>query len=395
MSDLASLIEAALSADQESGQRDELNQMLSDDPAAQAAWIAHRRLVVRLHGLAPCRDLGTRVLAIVQTGRKSRRSTVATGARHQLARQRFRRWAIGTLAAAAVLAIAAFPLLGRVPGVELHHGDGRIERLAIGATLTTTAGAELRWPDGSIAAFAPGSQASVTSDGVRLDTGLVDCAITPRSNDVFRITTAQAEATVIGTRFRCISTDQGCAVAVSEGRVRLTSAAGELLLAPGEAGQTSAGLPPQRETVLLHWPGSAGTTDLGTLGADGVVRSGIYRDQLSTAPCIRLLATPGQSLFTWAPGQMLRAAVRFRGRQLKLQCHDQGSMTNSRSVTTMTTDAWTVVSFQLDGLQPYDAGHPLRPGAQIDHLLLIPDPEVEGPPFELAWIEVVAAGGAR
>ncbi|MEK7412802.1 MAG: hypothetical protein AAB263_05755, partial [Planctomycetota bacterium] len=82
------LFDEALGEEQSPARRQALNRLLAANPAARSAWIAHRRLAVRIRALAPSTDLGVRILEVARAGRESRRQAVSNGVLLRLAKRR-------------------------------------------------------------------------------------------------------------------------------------------------------------------------------------------------------------------------------------------------------------------------------------------------------------------
>ncbi len=402
------LFDEALGEEQSPARRQALNRLLAANPAARSAWIAHRRLAVRIRALAPSTDLGVRILEVARAGRESRRQAVSNGVLLRLAKRRRRQWLIGATALAASLLIAlatvAWPQLVVEPRVaddrreqiaELHHADGRREPILEGATVTAEATLAVRWRDGSVADLTPGTQVMVAHDGLRLASGAVDCSIVPRPGAPFHIDTKHAQIAVIGTRFHCTADEQGSAVSVSEGNVRMAAAGSELLLAPGEAARAFTGSAPRRERVILRWPGDGAKLRSGVVDGSGILRSSIDHEDVIGRPYIRFnTLTNGRALFDWRPGLVLRAAIRCQDQRMKhltLQCSERKAQINQfkRLTVPVLPGGWTVATFDLDGLRRPEGQTSRTTADQIDALLLYPGDKDANTSFELVWVEVV------
>jgi ferric-dicitrate binding protein FerR (iron transport regulator) len=175
-------------------------------------------------------------------------------------RARVRRWTTwaGVAAAASLTVVLGGLMLvrGSAPPFAAHLvGDAHIERggvrvdgpLRYGDVVIAQGEATLRFPDEGTVRLEPATRVELYADAgaaqgvdLRLARGVLACDLPPQPRG-FVVRTAEAAVGVVGTRFQVASTAGVSRVALSDGRVRVRHAGGELDLVPGDQVRIAAG----------------------------------------------------------------------------------------------------------------------------------------------------------
>jgi ferric-dicitrate binding protein FerR (iron transport regulator) len=258
MSRLALLLEQRRDGRLDAGQRAELERLLDDPTQASLAVAVERSALQISAGLRSRPGLGPAVRAGSQ--RRSRGLRALRGVRRSLER---RSWA-WAWAAAAVLAIAVLVVLvGRTPSaadsaMRLEQGTVTVQRggerlpIPVGADwggdeLQVASPSRFVAGDGTVVALESGSRVRLTpSDGLllELDHGAAELVVQPQPpGRQVAVRTRDAEISVIGTRFRVTTRDDGTGVSVAEGRVRIRSGGADRFLAAGQTWDSRPGSP--------------------------------------------------------------------------------------------------------------------------------------------------------
>lgn len=217
----------------------ELERALQQDPVLCAWFAGQCRREVALHAALRLE----RDAAQVGTGRTRR------ARRRLLERRRNGYWslAVAALLLVALGILALYPQLQRpAPLAELVEAagasaDGRLvssgERLSAGAELRLAGVARLRFPGlGAELRLEPGSALVLAEDGLHLDAGRVEAAVERQAPGCrFRISTAQAQVTVVGTRFAVAAAPDRTRVEVQAGQVEVAAAGWVRRLDAGES----------------------------------------------------------------------------------------------------------------------------------------------------------------
>lgn len=211
------------------------------------------------------------------TSRRARRVVLVQGA-----------WAAGTIAALlAVLVFAARPGEERddaqvvaISGTVINSRDGRLEpvrdAMVIGrgdlVTVGVNSSLRLLWHDGTLLVCGADTRVQIERDGtgkrLRLLAGRVDADVAPQPNDApLRITSDDAEVTVLGTRLSLTLREDGTHVAVARGRVGIRR------LSDGVVAEVAGG---QQLAVVANGPLRSETTPVIASANSAAVGTGLF-----------------------------------------------------------------------------------------------------------------------
>ncbi|MFM2089788.1 MAG: hypothetical protein RLZZ127_277 [Planctomycetota bacterium] len=341
-----------------------LSRRLAEDPAMCRAFVEISRIQAALHGI-PAR----------------RASPV---------------WPRVALAALLALAVGAGAWVLLQPGAP-----------APGDTLAGgPAGRAVALADGTILALAPGAALIVPTPGDpwELAHGVLAATVAPQAPDrPWRIRTAHAEATVLGTVFRLDAGDRGTRLEVDHGRVRFTQGADslvagagqELLATPGRLLQGGDRRSPGRAQVRVAPTQPQVPGLLGTLAVDAAAPEGqAWIAATTPSGAIRSVRWENwrQGLWRSRPGQHLVLTVRIPAAAAWADvwiglADGSGRRWNLEGVP---RDRWWRVVVPLDRLTasvPPTPSRPPQPDEPV-HALFIQAP-AGAPPLAVAGIEVV------
>lgn len=223
----------------------DFEQRLVGEPALARRLAAHLLLEVDLHALARQEPPPTAAPAPAVTTRR-----IAT-ARRVRRRARALAWWPAAAAAAALVAAIALAWPAPAPLVEVLPSpaatvdiDGRLSAggafaLRPGQRLRTTAVVTLRWRgEATTAELMPttgAAEARLVGDGLELEAGAIEAEVAPRGADRrFRVIVGEAQAIVIGTRFRVERQGARTLLAVASGRVELRRGASSDIVTTGQ-----------------------------------------------------------------------------------------------------------------------------------------------------------------
>lgn len=231
--------------------RAELASVLRSDPA-------RRREYLRL--LEQDELITSGVREVLTPSARIEAARLPSRTRRTRRRARIRRWTTWAgFAAAASLSVVLGGLLlvrGSAPPFAAHlAGDAHIERggvrvdgpLRHGDVVIAQGEATLRFPDEGIVRLEPATRVELRADAgaaqgvdLRLARGVLACDLPPQPRG-FVVHTDEAAVAVVGTRFQVRSVSGASRVALSDGRVRVRHAGGELDLVPGDQVRIAAG----------------------------------------------------------------------------------------------------------------------------------------------------------
>jgi len=197
-------------------------------------------------GLAPPPPLA----AIIAEGDARR-----AAARRRMDWHRWRRFALPSAAAAALVAAAWG--IGRLTGLGSRKGFAAAEFVTshlqtVTATLT----------DGSLVRLGPDGRLRFDEAGPRREAwlqGMGFFAVAKNPSRPFVIHTTAGDTRIVGTRFELRARDNELRLVVVEGRVALRAGGSEIMVSAGEVSHVDHGLPPSVVKVddiygLLDWP---------------------------------------------------------------------------------------------------------------------------------------------
>ena len=203
------------------------------DPVNKAAWADTQRMMRAVSYTAPrdmedwgpflkrLREEGGEDGRAVRPDMRSRRSQIGAPRppRHSRAERPVRRRVFGYMAAAIASLIVAVVV-----------GPDFMARLSADHATATAETQVMTMTDDSVINLAPGSAIDVTDTpterGIRLLSGEVFVEVTPDPDRPFRVETDDIRITVLGTAFNVSQSDDGAAVDVAHGSVRVDSADG-------------------------------------------------------------------------------------------------------------------------------------------------------------------------
>lgn len=270
-------------------------------------------------------------------------------------------------------------------GMAVHSGD----RIAVAAEP-----AGISYPDGSQITVLVGTQLRLWDEAggkrIQLDHGELVCAVAPQPSDrSMKLLTAEAEAEVVGTRFRLRAGPGLARLDVAEGAVSFRRRDGSASIVHGGETASATATPPPPEILLnldFEDDAQAAFCQEGQISPEPqragsrYVLVGSQRDPQAGGK-VRLGVDAGQRLFTYAGDLELSFDywVDDQARSIDVWCWDDsqeatfgsgsdaGSHAGQATLRDLRPKTWTSVTLRLDAWRS-NTGGSMRPGDLIRHL---------------------------